>query len=467
MKIALIQMPHFYGASSSRPPAHYPNGLGYVSAVLSEQGIAHEGINLWEKELTVDEAIRSFNYSQYDALGISAYSTQYRYLKEFSLKLKMQYPDTPIICGGPGPTFSSKIILAKTGVDICVIGEGEITIIDLLNNLTELHKVDGIAYKKNEEIFYTNPREYIKLLDTIPFPNREIFDFRAIIERKIAVSREHKRKQYISADIIAGRGCPYACNFCSKTFSGTRLRSIDNITAEAEQLQKKYGINHLQFDDELVLINKKRTLELCGRLEKLKLAWSCQGRIDQVDEEILYSLKKAGCVELGYGIESASQSILDRMNKRIKADSIIPVIEMTRKAGITPVIQYMFGYPGETEETIERTILFFKELDIPFVGSSTTPIPGSKLYSDCITNGLIKDEENYLLNLDSGYNLMNERINLTEFSNRELAKRHRDLQIRITHNYLKKRPWEYMVFIVGILFRKTIRLKKLICKRSN
>jgi anaerobic magnesium-protoporphyrin IX monomethyl ester cyclase len=460
MKIALIQLPHFYGHNDSRPPSSYPNGLGYISAVLSINGIEHGGINLWEREMSVDQAMSAFDYSKYDVLGISAYSTQYRYLKEFSLRLKAQYPDIPIICGGPGPTFSAKIILDNTSVDICVIGEGEETIIDLLRNMDRLHTVAGISYKENKQVIYTEKRKHIQDLDSLPFPDRAIFDFRAIIERKISVSQQDKRKRHITADIIAGRGCPYQCTFCSKTFSGIRLRSIGSIIEEAEYLKERFGITHLQFNDELVLINKRRTLELCAGLKELRLQWTCQGRIDQVDEEILRTMKDAGCIAVGYGVESVSQSILDAMKKKIKAENIAPVIKLTREIGITPIIQYMYGYPGETDETIERTFQFFKELDIPFIGQTTTPIPGSKLYDDCIADGIIKDEEDYLLNLDSGYNLAAGSINLTGFTDKELAQKQRKLQIRITHNYLKKRPLQYISFVSGIMARKTKRLMK-------
>jgi radical SAM superfamily enzyme YgiQ (UPF0313 family) len=426
---------------------------------LSANGIDHSGINLWERELTVDQAMSAFDYSKYDVLGISAYSTQYKYLKEISLKLKSQYPDIPIICGGPGPTFSSKIILANTGVDICVISEGEGTIIDLLRNMDKLYNIAGISYKENNEVIYNAQRKYIQNLDTIPFPNRAIFNFRDVIERKISAYKQEKRVRYlITADIIAGRGCPYQCTFCSKTFSGIRLRSVVNIIEEAKQLKERFGINHLQFNDELVLVNKKRTLELCTGLKELQLQWSCQGRIDQVDEEILSTMKDSGCVAVGYGVESVSQSILDAMKKKIRVENIIPVIKLTREMGITPIIQYMYGYPGETDETIERTFQFFKELDIPFIGQTTTPIPGSKLYDECVANGIIKDEENYLLNLDSGYNLAAGSINLTNFTDKELAQKQRRLQIRITHNYLKKRPLQYMSFASGIIARKAKRL---------
>ena len=359
----------------------------------------------------------------------------------------------------PGPTFSSKIILDNTSVDICVISEGEETIIDLLNNMDELHDVSGISYKENNEVIYTAPRKYIKDLDTIPFPNRDIFDFRSVIESKKSVYEQDKKmRHFITADIIAGRGCPYQCTFCSKTFSGTRFRSVDNIIQEAKQLKESFGVNHLQFNDELVLVNKKRTLDLCTGIKKLQLRWQCQGRINQVDEETLRAMKDSGCVAVGYGVESVSQSILDAMNKKIKAEDIVPIIKLTREIGITPIIQYMYGYPGETDETIESTFQFFKELDIPFIGQTTTPIPGSKLYDDCVASGIIKDEEDYLLNLDSGYNLAAGSINLTGFTDKELAQKQRKLQIRITHNYLKKRPLQYLSFVSGIIARKTKRL---------
>ena len=133
---------------------------------------------------------------------------------------------------------------------------------------------------------------------------------------------------------------------------------------------------------------------------------------------------------------------------------------MTRETGITPIIQYMYGYPGETDETIEKTFQFFKELDIPFIGMTTTPIPGSKLYADCVRNGLIKDEENYLLNLDSGYNIGAGMINLTNFTDKELVQKRRKLQIRITHNYLKKRPVQYILLILSIISGRVMRLVK-------
>lgn len=465
ISIGLIQLPHFYGDNYSRPPECYPLGLGYISNVLTENNITHAGIDLWGLQYSAEQALGLIDFSQFDFLGISAYATQYKYLKKFSLAVKEKYPGKPIICGGPGPTFSYEVILKNTGVDVCVIGEGEITIIDLLKNFNQLEKVKGIAYLKDGHVLCNSHREPVKNLDSLNFTNRELFDFEKVISTANSVRAssdmpELKGKPRRSADIIAGRGCPYQCNYCSKTFAGLRLRSIDNLIEEVVEIRNKYGINHLQFNDELVLVNKKRTLQLCAELKKLNVTWSCQGRIDQVDRVILVAMKEAGCIQVGYGVESVSQSILNNMNKKIKAENIVPVIKMTKEVGIESIIQYMYGYPGENDNTIAATVRFFDEIDHPFIGFTTTLIPGTNLYKEGIQKGLIRDEEDYLLRLDSGYNLNGALINLTDFSDEEFLRKKKLLMIKVSHNYYKKRPVEYGKFIAKVLKGKLSRYLK-------
>ena len=241
MNVILVQLPHFFGAGQSRLPECYPLGLGYISSVLTQHKIDHAGLNLWEKQWPARQAAENFDFSDFDVIAIGAYSTQYQYLKEFSLLLKKRYPDKPILCGGPGPTFNADVILRRTGVDICVLGEGERTIIDLLGHLDNPGAVSGIAYKSGDAVTATSSREPIRDLDEIPLPNREMFDMKEVMRRKAVLS---SGKNYLdidksgrrAADIIAGRGCPYLCRFCSRTFKGVRLRKIDSIVAEARQL---------------------------------------------------------------------------------------------------------------------------------------------------------------------------------------------------------------------------------------
>lgn len=462
MRVALIQLPHFFGDGLSRAPENYPLGLGYLSNVLTENQITHDGIDLWGLQYSVEEAFEKVDFSRYDFFVISAYVTQYKYFKELSFRLKERWPGVPIICGGPGPTFSSEVFLKHTGADVCVLGEGELTLPDLLQNFHHPESVKGIAFLKEGVVHLTPSREAIAELDSLKFPNRELFNFEKILataaaERSKGRNVWQRDKVRRSADIVAGRGCPYNCNYCSKTFQKLRLRSVDNIMAEIRELIEKYGINHLNFNDELLLVNKGRTFQLCDELKKLKITWSCQGHINQVNKEILAAMKDSGCIEVGYGVESISQSILDRMNKRVKSEKIVPVIKMTQEVGIKPIIQYMYGYPGENEETIKATFRFFKEIDYPFISFTTTPLPGTQLYRECLEKGLVKDEDDYMMRLDSGYNVAGALINMTEFSDQEFLARKRWLRITATHNYLKKRPLEYATYIFDFMGRRLNR----------
>jgi len=448
MKVALIQLPHFYGKGLSRSPNIYPYGLGYISNALKEEGIDHEAVDLWAENLSVEDSLQKKNFEKYDIFAISAYITQYRYLKEFSLELKKRYPDVPIICGGPGPTFSPHIILPKTGVDICVLSEGEVTIVELLQNLNNLGSVKGIVFIQDGEIKRTAPRTLIPDLDKLPFPNWDTFNMNDYIKvRGEQVVSDDNPEEVRVANVIAGRGCPYQCHYCSKTFDGYRLRSIDNVIAEIVELIEKYKIKKIGFNDELFIVNKKRILEFCEKLEPLNIKWDCQGRINQVDEEILIKMKKAGCVSVGYGVESVSQHILDKMNKKIKVENIVPVIKMTKKVGMNPLIQYMYGYPGENDTSIKNTVKFFKEIDSLYLGFSTTAIPGTKLYDDCLSKGIIKDEEDYILRLDSGYNVEGSLINMTDFSDEQFVQKKRLLKLRVNHNYYIKRPIQYAAYV--------------------
>ena len=441
MKITLIQLPHFYEEGASRSPTIYPLGLGYIASALKANGIEYEALDFWVGQTNVDDAIKIAGKSNCDVFGVSVYSTQYPYLKELTLGLKEKLPNIPIICGGVGATYSANIILKHTGADICVIGEGDETIVDLLRNMNNLGSVKGIVFKdKKGEIRQTEERPQIRDLGSISLPDRDIFDQERYTEN-------HKKfGGFRSIDILSGRGCPYKCNFCSLTFRGCRLRPIDDIVSEIGYVKDKYRVKHFSFDDELLVVSKKRMLELCEKIKPFHMKWRCQGRINLVDEEILIAMKEAGCERIGYGVESFSQSILDNMNKEIKTDIIIPVIDMTRRIGLDPIVQYMYGYPGENDETINATEKFFRKIDHTYVGFSTTPLPGSPLYKECLNKGIIKDEDGYLMNLTSGYNVLKPQVNLTEFSDQEFVEKRIMLARRVNAAYYEGHPLRKIKF---------------------
>ncbi len=454
MRVMMIQLPHFYD-STSRLANFYPLGIGYLVSSLKD---SHEFIpmDLWIDNSNVDGAMRLINKNVPDVFCISVYSTQYPYFKELVNRLKNAYPGIKIIAGGPGATFSHQVFLGSTPVDYCVIGEGEITLRELLSNINYSPVgIQGLAHRENEHVVLNTKREQIADIDTLPVPDRNFYDMERYINNGGKAGELFGNPRRIT-QILAGRGCPYKCTFCSKTFSGVRFRSIDKIEEEIADLKKEYNIDMLDFSDELVVVNKKRTLELCASLKRIGIQWGCQGRLNLVDEEILQSMKDAHCVYIGYGVESFSQKILDRMGKHVKVETILPVIEMTKRIGMKPLIQYMYGFPGEDDSSIERTVAFYSAIDQPYGAFTTTPIPGTKLYEEAMQKGLIKDEEDFLLHLESGYNRNLPLVNMTEFSEKDFVEKRTAMIRKINRSYYGRHP---LMFARLLLRRMTSIMK--------
>ena len=436
----MIQLPHFF-EGNKRAPTSYPIGIGYLVSVLKN---VHEMIplDLWIENATVDKGLRLIeNKHAPDIFCISAYSTQYPYYKEFVRRLKVKYPYIPVVVGGPGASFSYQVFLEKTQTDYCVIGEGEITLRELLDNIELPGDVSGIAFRNGDEVVVTSRRTQIKDLDSIPLPDRTFFDFERYMSHGKNQGFFNKPRR---GNLITSRGCPYKCTFCSKTFSGSRMRSIENLEEEIRFLKSEFNIEEIGFNDELVLLNKKRAIDVCEMMKRHNLPWGCQGRINLVDEEILQHLKNSGCKSVGYGVESYTQNILDKMKKRIRVEQIVPLIEMTKKYNIEPVIQYMYGFPGESDESIENTYRFFKQIDRPYIGMVTTPLPGSALYDDVLKRNLIADEEAYLMKLTSGYNCQFPLINLTNFTDADFVNKRYALGKRLNRTYYRRHPSLYL-----------------------
>jgi radical SAM superfamily enzyme YgiQ (UPF0313 family) len=423
MKILLIQPPHYY-EGGKRPPESFPLGLAYISKALLDAKVDVEVLDIWAHDYIQEQVVKKIKEMSFDVVGISAISSQYGYVKWLANELK-KISDVPIVVGGALATLSPDIVIKNSKVDVCVIGEGEVTAVEVVKNINDLRDVDGIFFKDNKKIIVNKPREYRKNLDEIPFPAWDVLP----IEIYFRNMRIGKFSNLRTMNVISARGCPFRCRFCSKTFKGVRLRSVKNIVKEIKELKKKFGIEAIIFSDELVVVNRERTYELCDGLEKLNIIWGCQGRVNTVDYDILKRMKEAGCVDVGYGMESGSQKILDNMNKQITVQQSEKAIEEAFRAKLDVTPQMMFGYLGETRETLLETVNLFKR--IKYVGgvglSITTALPGTELYEYAKKKGLIKNEEKYLESLSDGYmkdKLRDSRsfINFTEFDKEEFFK---------------------------------------------
>ncbi len=427
MKVLLIQPPHIY-PHGTRMPDCFPLNLGYIASAIRERHDV-EILDIWGNELSeseVVERLKLIEKEDFGVIGITAMSMQFIYVRWLVDEIK-KYSSAVVVVGGALATHSTKTLLENTKTDIAVMGEGEATFSEILDKFGKKGNVNGIAFRKGRSIIRTAPREYIKDLDSIPFPAWDLFPIEKYINRSI--TREDGRKM----SVIAGRGCPYNCTFCSKNFSGVRIRSAKNIADEIRELKKRYNIRFVEFLDELVVISKKRIFELCDELEGLDIQWSCQGRLNIVDREMLERMKKAGCKRIGYGIESGSPKIIEIMNKRIDLDRAEKVIAETESAGIVMMPQLMFGMLGETRETLRETIEFCKRAHIGIQGMFTaTPLPNTWLYEYALKKGFIKDELSYLENL-TGCDVL--YVNLTGFPDSEFDKIKAETVGAIMRNY--------------------------------
>lgn len=436
MRVLLVQLPH-----ANRAPSCVPIGISNIATAMREAGCETEFLDILALGYSREEVSVYLSKSKWDIIGINAFSTQYAWAKWFATEARKRQPRAVIVMGGPLPTFSADTVLKKTQADICVISEGEETIKDLVSNLGHLESVAGIKYRNSSgEIVSTPARPYISDLDSLPFTEYDLIDMDIYFKNCGLFGFPDVK----TIPMLSSRGCPYNCNFCSRTFRGARLRSVDKIVEEIGLVRDRYGIRGVGFADELVLVNKKRAYEFCEKLKKLKIYWGCQGRANVVDLDLLKAMKDAGCASVGYGIESGSQKILDAMNKKVTVIQNELAITNTLKAGMLPIVQMIYGYPGEDTESIDDTISFFRRVKFyPATArgrcdiSLLTPIPGSPLYQDLAAAGRIGDEQEYLLRLDQGYYIGAPMLmNLTKFTDSELFVNKGRLEDRIKNDYL-------------------------------
>ncbi|MBS3121403.1 cobalamin-dependent protein [Candidatus Woesearchaeota archaeon] len=441
-KILLIHLPQIYNGKR-RYAAWLPLGLAYIASHLIKDGYQVDILDIDVMMYTDEEVLSIIQKKNFDCVGISAMSPEFKYVKWISTHIKSKANSPLIILGGALAMHSSEIVLKNTKVDICVMGEGEIILPNILktieksnadNYFEQLKTVKGITFMKNGIYIRTTNETQLKDIDSIELPAWNLFSIESYLKTPFFFEPEYPN----SMNVITARGCPWNCYFCSKTFNGVRLRSIDKIIEEISILRKKYNVTQIQFAEELVMISESRMLELCGKIKPLNISWMCQGRVNCITPSLLKKMKEAGCVYVGYGIESGSQRILDNMNKKSTVELNKYAIQETLNAGMKPIVQMMFGYPGEDENSIKETREFCKSLHVePTSGFAvTTPLPGTKLYEWAKEQGLISDELNYLMGLEGVNDLY---LNCTDFNNEEFIKKLRRLENDIRNDINKYR----------------------------
>lgn len=410
--------------------SYFPLGTAYIASTCRNAGhevkIFSQDVYHWpETYLT-----HLLDSERFDLVGIGVVGGYYQYAKLLKLSEAIHASKQKpfYVIGGHGPSPEPEYFLKKTGADAIVIGEGEDTIIDLLDALKrnkDLSSVQGIAFWENGKCVQNSRRPLIKDIDNIAFPAWDLFpmDHYALLR----ATNIRNSDRYMT--LLSGRGCTFQCNFCYRMDPGFRPRSASSIIEEVEKLKKDYHITYVEFTDDLFMSSVKRTIELCEAFIKAKLniKWNCEGRLNYAKPNVLKLMKVAGCVFINYGIESLDEKILKVMNKGLTIRLITQGVENTLAAGISPGLNIIFGNIGESPEALKRGVEFLLKYDDHAQFRTirpVTPYPGSPLYYYAIEKGLLKDCQDFYENKHINSDLL-----AVNFTNLSVEKFHRLLYV--------------------------------------
>ena len=440
-KRVLLINPPFYRLMSS----HFngvPLGICYVAAVINENGhhvrvynADYVGDNEYsnQRELfenyedykkilndlnhpiwkEIEDMIQKFNP---DIVGINMLTGTYKSAEQVAKICKKIDIGTLVVVGGAHPTVLPDETIKNPFFDYVVRKEGEYTFLELVNDV-DRNKIQGLTYINEDNEIVNNPdRKFISDLDILPLPSRDLF---------------LNDTRYIDYSyIMTGRGCPYECTFCaSKKLWDKKVRyhSVERVIEEIKYVKRTFGTNFFFFVDDTFILKKNRVKKICESLinNNIKIEWVCESRIEGIDRDILKLMKKAGCVRVKLGVESGCERLLELMKKNTKKDQIRKTVSLLKEIGIKITAHLMTGFPTETNNEVQETLMFAGELDPDYFSLSIlSPYPGTEIYDDIVNNGIKLPKEHWeyffhqskdmMLTLDIEEKLVDEFLSLNE-----------------------------------------------------
>ncbi len=363
-------------------------GLLSLASVLKKSGHEVDYIDADIDNLTNTEVTEHLLVSGSNVAGITMNTFQTDAGIDLAKAIKRYCRNVKIVIGGPHPSAMKKKMLSDfPEIDFVCIGESEETIVELakaIDNAEGFSDIVGIAYRDGNDIYETSSRKLISDLDSMPFPAYELAgDLRRY-------PGAHPVLKHPSMHIMASRGCPFSCIFCTKSVWGrtTRFRSPQNIVDEVKFLHRNYGINEIFFQDDTMNLNREWFFAVCDEIVREKLnremAFKAPFRVNKnlLDKELLEKAREAGFYIIFYGVESGNQVVLDTIKKGTTIDEIKRAFKLTHDAGLKTIAAFMVGNVGDTPETIHDSIELAKEIKPSVFGFSiATPLPGTEFFS--------------------------------------------------------------------------------------
>lgn len=354
-----------------------PLGILYIASMLEKHGHVVSVLDAAAEQLNVAKTVQRIAEWKPDVLGIGSFTVTFESTTRLGKAIKKQLPNIPIVLGSYHVTLVPHEAMAHTCFDIGVMGEGEFTMLELVeyfathahDDYSALDGVDGICFRKDAPktekgytLHFTKPRAKFTALDELPKPARHLLP--SNIYKPIPIDNNGTPK----FSMITSRGCPHSCAFCQKANSGYRSHSAKYIVDEMEELVDKYGAKDIAVVDSLFCANRKRVEAICDEIMarglQSRLSWTCSSRVEVVDKPLLQKMKDAGCWRTRFGIESGHDTVLDFISKGITQEKIRKAVTAAHEVGLRPKAFFMVGHMPDTKETILETIRFAKSLPL-------------------------------------------------------------------------------------------------------
>ena len=375
MKILLINPPYF-DVWRTFDYVLPPLGLAYVAAVLEANGfdVSIVDLNAGQNERIITD-------HHWDIVGITFDTT--RYYKGIKYGRMLRARGTKVVVGGPHATFMAEEILGNGSADFVVRGEGEYTMLELLNSLkagNDLGQIRGLSYILDDQIIHNEAQTYSEDLDNLPLPTRHLLDMDSYRTSKLGIRS--------ITSVLTSRGCPYQCSFCaSSRLAGTawRSRSVGSIIEEVQLVKDTYGYPAIAFVDDNFTLDPNRVIRICEEILRRgwDIHWWCFTRGDSIvkNPEMVSLMYKAGCRSTYIGIESGNQETLDSYKKRTSAEVSRQAISILKENKIEMTASFIIGHLDEDKKMVKDTLKFAKSLNPNTVSFSIlTPYPGTELF---------------------------------------------------------------------------------------
>ena len=424
MRLALINPPLFNNIYH-----FFPIGLGYIAASLEEKGIDYDFIDMRLENWDSSQLIHYLKgRPAYDCFAIGGLISSFNNIKEVCYRIKETFPMKHIVLGGKISKVNTDILFDNLNPSYVIDGDGEESFCLLLESLSsnsvKCDEIPGLIYRDKQGKIICNPTRMLIDVNRYHIPYHR-FPMERYISRSGIQSNGLK-----SLNMISSRGCPFECTFCnfSDGISGLPLRLYDvsQLEKEITHFKTNLDMEHIFWNDDVFAMNTRRLKEMGNMLHRLGIRYSISMRLDSINEERMSILETTGCQVLMVGVESPSPKIAKIIDKRMDTKKIQKNIELCQNSSIIVSFNFITGYVGETEKTLNETFEFLIKNRILYTSMYATAYPGTKLYE--MVRDKIDDEEKYVYKLSNADLQTDYVLNMTELPEKRL-KRIRDKMI--------------------------------------